>query len=139
VRAAQTFGFSIDIIGPDSACRVGADTPSPEMMMTRAALLALAGLFLAGAAHAQPAAPAQSTDQAPAAGEHRRGGGMGEMREACAADMKTFCGDAGQDRAARRQCMTAHQAQFSQGCQDATAKMRAWREAHPRTTPASPQ
>jgi hypothetical protein len=118
-----------------------------EPIMTRVALAALsalgAGLLLASAAQAQ--APAQSP--APAAppadqggpnggqgGGWRHGGGgpMGGMREACSADMKTYCGDAGQDRDARRQCMTQHKAQFSQGCQEAIAKMQAWRQSHPR-------
>ncbi|MGC1303093.1 MAG: hypothetical protein WA840_12020 [Caulobacteraceae bacterium] len=109
--------------------------------MTRAALIALAGLLLAGAAQAQPA-PAAPADQSASAqggmGDGMRGG-MGAMREACAADMKSFCGDAGQDRGARRQCMMDHQAQFSPSCKDAMAKMRAWREAHPRNGGGSPQ
>lgn len=114
--------------------------------MTRAALAALsaigAGLLLASAAHAQTPAPqaptpAQTESAAPGAdqggpGGSHRGGGMRGMREACGEDMKTYCGDAGQDRDARRQCMAAHKTQFSQGCQDAIAKMQAWRQSHPR-------
>ncbi len=115
--------------------------------MTRAALAALsalgAGLLLASAAHAQPApqapAPSAQTEAAPPMGDqsgpgegHRGGGAMRGMREACSADIKTYCGDAGQDRDARRQCMTEHKTQFSQGCQDAIAKMQAWRQSHPR-------
>jgi hypothetical protein len=118
-----------------------------------AVLATLTGVLLASAAHAQdtqpmaaqPApAPAQ-TEAAPPTGDqggpnsaqggrgwrHGGGGPMGGMREACSADMKTYCGDA-QDRDARRQCMTEHKAQFSQGCQDAIAKMQAWRQSHPR-------
>jgi hypothetical protein len=134
-----------------------------EPIMTRVAPLnaigaALASLLLANAAHAQaPAAAPQTpapaqTDAAPPAGDQgapggqggegggwrRGGGGMHGMREACSADMKTYCGDA-QDRDARRQCMTEHKAQFSQGCQDAIAKMQAWRQSHPRPEGQGPQ
>ncbi len=114
--------------------------------MTRAALLTLAGLLLASAAHAQApdqAPPPPASDQAPpgAGGPHHggMGGGMGGMRQACAADMQTFCADAGQERGARRQCMMAHQAQLSPGCKDAMAKMQAWRDSHPRPDGQSPQ
>jgi hypothetical protein len=122
-----------------------------EPIMTRAALVALsalgAGLLLASAAHAQAPAtaqtPAQPQNTAPPADQgganggqgggwrHGGGGPMGGMREACSADIKTYCGDA-QDRDARRECMAEHKAQFSQGCQDAIAKMQAWRQSHPR-------
>jgi hypothetical protein len=104
--------------------------------MIRAAFAALAGLLLASAAYAQ-STPAQTPG--PAGGEAPMRGAMGAMREACAADMKTYCGDAGQDRGARRECMMSHHTQFSQGCQDAIAKMQAWRQAHPRDGGGSPQ
>ncbi len=110
--------------------------------MTRAALLALAALMLAGAAHAQDTSPQAASGQnaAPVApdantGQDRGGGGRGGMRmmrEACATDMQTYCADAGRDRGARRQCMMANHDKFSPQCRDAMAKMEAWRQSHPR-------
>jgi hypothetical protein len=108
---------------------------SGDVTMTRVAFAALAGLLLASAAHAQSTPP-----QTPApGGEASMRGGMAGMREACAADMKTYCGDAGQDRGARRECMMSHHTQFSQGCQDAIAKMQAWRQSRPHDGGGSPQ
>jgi hypothetical protein len=159
VAAATSTGPSFVLTGGQT---------SSELPMTRLTLTALsaigAGLLLASAAHAQAPAPAPQTpapapaEAAPPAGDqggpggqggpnraqegrgwrHGGGGPMGGMREACSADMKTYCGDA-QDRDARRQCMTEHKAQFSQGCQDAIAKMQAWRQSHPRPEGQGPQ
>jgi hypothetical protein len=83
----------------------------------------VAVLALAGAAFAQQPPPG--------------GGGQGgspemqaarqQMREACAADMKSTCGD--KEGREAMMCLMQNQDKVSQGCKDAMAKMRAARQA----------
>ena len=74
-----------------------------------ARVLVLPVLLAAGAAAAQQASPPP---------------GAGQVRKACAADIQKYCGDQ-QAGPGRRQCMQAHQNDFSPECKDAMAKMRA--------------
>jgi len=54
------------------------------------------------------------------------------MRQACATDAKTFCGDITPGGGRLMQCMRAHADKLSAGCQDAVAQARAaHRAAHP--------
>jgi len=90
------------------------------------AALSLA-LAAAGAAFAQPEG---------GGGGGGPGGGSG-MREACQADMQKYCSSVQPgDRQARFQCMQQHQADFSDACKAAMARMRQMRQQNGGAPPA---
>lgn len=107
----------------------------------RIAFLAAALSLSAGAALAQtpPAAPAASVPAPSAAGPSApatpaAGAPTPEMRaarqamrDACAADIKTFCPDTAAGGGRPGQCFREHAADLSPTCKDAVAKMRAER------------
>jgi len=51
------------------------------------------------------------------------------MRQACAADVKTFCGDVTPGQGRLMACMKAHADKLSAGCQAAATEARAARKA----------
>jgi hypothetical protein len=71
--------------------------------------------------------------QPPAGGPPGGGGpGRGKMKEACKADFEKHCKDAMEkrERGAMRECIAAHEKDFSAGCKAAIEEMKKWREEH---------
>lgn len=86
------------------------------------------GLFLALLALAAASPALAQDDQRPPPNPQMQAE-RAHFHEVCSADIARFCPDASQDRQARRACMTANQAAFSQPCQDALNAMDARRAA----------
>jgi len=90
-------------------------------------------LALSGSAFAaQPSMPAASTcTRTPHARAHERTAQMiaahHAMKQACAADMATYCANVPKGCGAEKQCMMAHQTQLSAACTGAWQNMRAAR------------
>lgn len=88
-------------------------------------LVGLAFLLTALPAAAQTAPPSPNNS-----GREAARGRFAHVREVCQADFQQYCASAGQERGARRECIRANAAKFSQPCRDALAEMRAWRQSH---------
>jgi hypothetical protein len=99
--------------------------------MTSRLLASAAGAFLilaAGAASAQADANNPHPNKA--------------MRQACAADLKTYCADVQPGQGRITQCMKSHADQLSAGCKSAVAEARAAHKADhegAQTPPPAPQ
>jgi hypothetical protein len=60
-----------------------------------------------------------------AAAQPQGGGGMGVVRQACAADIQKYCADVQRGGGRIGQCMRSHMSDLSDGCKSALAQMRA--------------